>query len=192
MERLCLEDEPGAMIGVRILAWVVIAIMGANMANVLFNSGLDHGVGFDTFLAGAADPWQLFINNDLVTGLLFMVGWIILRERGGRGLDALAWCWMVMWWGNIIVAAYVLRAIGQSQGNWHRFFAGHVAGVPADVSLPVPARLLCGLAALAMTAWTAMELTAAGGALVPTLGYVLGFAPIILSFALLAFPARQD
>ena len=40
----------------RILAWVVIAIMAVNMANVAFNSGFHHGAGFDTFLAGSGEP----------------------------------------------------------------------------------------------------------------------------------------
>ncbi|MGK2908241.1 MAG: hypothetical protein ACSLE1_00310 [Sphingobium sp.] len=175
----------------RILAWVVIAIMGANLANVLLNSGVDHGVGFDTFLAGASNPWQLFINNDLVTGLLFMVGWIILRERGGRGLDIVAWVWMVLWWGNIIVAAYVLRAIGQAQGDWSRFFLGQQVGVIDGPPLSRQARLLCGLAALAVLAWAVTRIAATGGALIPVIGYILGFVPIILSFALLALPAKQ-
>ncbi len=179
------------MTGVRILAWVVIAIMAANMANVAINSGFDHGAGFDTFLAGAADPWQLFINNDLVTGLLFMVGWIILRERGGRGLDTLAWCWMVMWWGNIVVAAYVLRAVGQADGDWRRFFIGRLAGVVPAAPLTSMMRLLCGVAALGVLAWTARGLLATGGAPIAILGYLLGVTPVVLTLALLAVPARQ-
>lgn len=179
------------MKGIRILAWIVIAIMGANMANVLLNSGFDHGAGFDTFLAGASDPWQLFINNDLVTGLLFMVGWIILRERGRRGLDTLAWCWMVMWWGNIVVAAYVLRAVGQAQGDWHRFFIGRPAGVVPAGGPSSTMRLLCGLAALAVLTWTGRGILATGGAPISILGYLLGFIPVVLTLVLLAFPARQ-
>jgi hypothetical protein len=184
-------EDGTAMSGVRILAWIVIAIMGVNLANVLLSSGLDHGVGFDTFLAGASDPWQLFINNDLVTGLLFMVGWIALRERGGRVLDSIAWIWMVMWWGNIVVAVYILRAAGQAQGDWQRFFLGRSAGVVAGPPLPLAARLSCGLAALAVLGWLGAGMVATGGAVVPLIGYGLGFAPIILSFILLAFPATQ-
>jgi hypothetical protein len=179
------------MKGVRVLAWIVIAIMGANMANVSLNSGFGHGAGFDTFLAGASDPWQLFINNDLVTGLLFMVGWIILRERGGRGLDTLAWCWMVMWWGNIVVAVYVLRAAGQAQGDWGRFFMGRSTGEMPAAPLSSMARLLCGLAALGVLAWTGWGILATGGASLSILGYLLGFVPVVLTLVLLAVPARQ-
>ncbi len=155
------------MTGVRILAWIVIAIMGVNMANVILNGGMDHGVGFDTFLAGASNPWQLFINNDLVTGLLFMVGWIILRERGGRVMDVVAWVWMVMWWGNIVVAVYVLRAVGQARGNWSRFFLGRMAGVIDDAPSGVPIRMMCGVGALAVLAWTIVAVAAARGAVIP-------------------------
>lgn len=179
------------MRGVTILAWVVIAIMGVNMANVVLNSGMNHGVGFDTFLAGASDPWQLFINNDLVAGLLFMVGWIIVREQGGRGIDTVAWVWMTMWWGNIVVAAYVLRAAGQARGDWTRFFMGRRAGVAAGKPLSLSVRILCGLAALTTLAWTLASIVTTGFAPIPTFGYTLGFAPIVLSFLLLALPGSD-
>ncbi|NWK97867.1 hypothetical protein DM806_19845 [Sphingobium lactosutens] len=172
------------------IAWIVIVIMGANMANVLLNSGLHHGVGFDTFLAGSGDPWQLFINNDLVTGLLFMVCWIALREKGGRLLDIIAWIWMVMWWGNVVVAVYILRAAGQSDGDWQRFFLGRRAGLVGASSVPAAGRAFCGLAAFLVSVWLIWSVRAVGFAAIPTFGYVLGFLPIILSFALVAFPAR--
>nr|WP_140404494.1 hypothetical protein [Sphingomonas sp. CDS-1] len=178
------------MTAVRVIAWIVIAIMGANMANVLLNSGLHHGVGFDTFLAGSGDPWQLFINNDLVTGLLFMVSWIAFREKGGRLLDIIAWIWMVMWWGNIVVAVYMLRAAGQADGDWQRFFLGRRAGVVGAPPVPAAGRAFCGLAAILVSAWLIWSVQAVGFAAIPTFGYVLGFLPIILSFALVAFPAR--
>lgn len=176
----------------RILALVVIAIMGANMANVLLNSGMHHGVGFDTFLAGSGDPWQLFINNDLVTGLLFMVGWMIFREKGGRTLGTVAWVWMAMWWGNIVVAAYVLRAAGQANGDWSRFFLGRRAGVATVFSPAAPIRALCALSAITVLIWTIFGIRAAGFSPIPTFGYIMGFAPIVLSFALVALPPRRD
>lgn len=124
----------------RILGWLVIAIMSVLMANILIHDGMDHGVGFDTFAAGASNPWQLFINNDLVTGLFFMSGWVILRERGDRVIDTVAWVWMVMWWGNIIVGVYVLRAVwqagaGQAGGDWHRFFLGRHAQAGSNAAV---------------------------------------------------------
>ncbi|HUD94478.1 hypothetical protein [Sphingobium sp.] len=178
------------MKGARILAWVVIAIMGVNMANVAINSGMDHGVGFDTFLAGSGDPWQLFINNDLVTGLFFMVGWLIFRESGGRMAETVAWVWMVMWWGNIVVAAYVLLALWQSQGDWARFFLGRRAARLPSLRLVGAVRGASALAALAVTIWTGTGIVAVGFAPIATFGLVMGFAPVILSLLLVASPAR--
>lgn len=179
------------MKGVRILAWVVIAIMGANLANVVLNGGMDHGVGFDTFLAGSTNPWQLFINNDLVTGLLLATGWMICRERGARTLDVVAWVWMVMWWGNIVVAAYVLLAERQSGGDWRRFLLGRREGALPALRLGPVVRGVSGLLALATAVWTVTGIVAGGFAPIPTFGYVMGFAPVVLSFLLIALPARR-
>ncbi len=174
----------------RILGWLVIAIMSVLMANILIHDGMDHGVGFDTFAAGATNPWQLFINNDLVTGLFFMCGWIILRERGGRVIDTIAWVWMVMWWGNIIVGVYVLRAVWQSDGDWHRFFLGRHAGSLPPVTIAAPLRMLAALAALAVASWSILTIRATGFAPIPAMGLTLGFAPVVLTLVLLALPAR--
>ncbi|WP_327753829.1 hypothetical protein VVT58_19075 (plasmid) [Sphingobium sp. SJ10-10] len=178
------------MKGPQILGCLVIAVMGALMINILIHDGMDHGVGFDVFLAGAGDPWQLFINNDLVTGLWFMCGWIILRERGGRVIDRVAWVWMVLWWGNIIVAAYVLRAAWQSGGDWQRFFLGRQAGTVRETGMPPIVRVGSGLAGVAVILWLAQALVLVRWAGIPTAGYLLGFLPIILTLLLLAFPAR--
>lgn len=179
------------MRGPQLLGAFVILVMGVLMANILIHDGMDHGVGFDVFLAGTGDPWQLFINNDLVTGLLFMCGWIMLRERGGRVIDTVAWVWMVMWWGNIVVGAYVLRAAWQSGGAWPRFFLGRHAGVFRGVGLPVLVRGLAGLGAIGVALWLAGAVMAVRGAAIPTTGYLLGFLPVIVSLLLLAFPARE-
>lgn len=185
------------MKGPQILGCAVIAVMGALMANILIHDGMDHGVGFDVFLAGTGDPWQLFINNDLVTGLWFMCGWIILRERGGRVIDRVAWVWMVMWWGNIIVGAYVLRAAfqaggGQSGGDWPRFFLGRRAGVLRGIGCPVIVRAAAGIAAIVVAFWLSGAVMAVRWAAIPTTGYLLGFLPVILTLFLLAFPDKED
>ncbi len=181
------------MRGIRVVAWAVLLIMCGNVLNVSLNSGMGHGVGFDTFLAGMRDPWQTFIDNDLVMGLVFSLGWVIFRERGGRGLETAAWVWMAAWWGNIVIAVYVLRAISQADGDWARFFMGRHApgGVSAAPWRPAGAtRALCALGAGAAAAYLAYGLGRSGGAVVPMLGYLLGFAPVILSLALLALPRR--
>ncbi|WP_313806873.1 hypothetical protein [Sphingobium sp.] len=174
----------------QILSCLVIAVMGSLMMNILIHDGMDHGVGFDVFLAGAGDPWQLFINNDLVTGLWFMCGWIVLRERGGRVMDVVAWVWMVLWWGNIIVAAYVLRAAWQSGGDWSCFFMGRHAGPSRQAVPSFLVRTGSGLAAIAVALWLARSIAAVRWAGIPTTGYLLGFLPIILTLLLLAFPDR--
>jgi hypothetical protein len=178
------------MKGARIIAWVVIAIMGVNMANVAINSGMDHGVGFDTFLAGSGDPWQLFINNDLVTGLLFMVGWLIFRERGGRLADRIGWVWMMMWWGNIVVAAYVLLALWQAGGDDRRFFLGRREALLPALRIGSVARVAGGIMALLVAFWTLAGIVKIGFAPIATFGFVMGFAPVILSLLLVAWPAR--
>ncbi|GLR65451.1 hypothetical protein GCM10010909_01290 [Acidocella aquatica] len=178
---------------VKIIAGLVFLIMCGNVLNVSLNSGMGHGVGFDTFLAGARDPWQTFINNDLVMGLVLTMSWVIFRERGGRVLNTVAWVWMAAWWGNIVIAAYVLRAAYQADSDWSRFFLGrHAPGAtaPAPMRLPALMRALCGLGAAAAAVYLALGLRQSGGALVPVLGYALGFLPVILSLALLALPRR--
>lgn len=179
------------MKGPRIVAWVVIAIMAVNMVNVVLNSGMDHGAGFDTFLAGSSNPWQLFINNDLVTGLFFMVGWLIHRERGGRLLDTVAWVWMIMWWGNIVVGAYVLLAVWQSRGDWTLFFQGRRSGALPALNIGTPLRIGAAALAVVTAVWTVQGIVATGAAPIPTFGYVMGFVPVVLSLALVAFPARK-
>jgi hypothetical protein len=177
------------MKGPVILSCIVIAIMSALMANILINDSMSHGVGFDVFFA-ARDPWQMFINNDLVTGLLFMCGWIILREKGGRTIDTIAWVLMVLWWGNVIVAAYVLRASWQSGGDWTRFFLGRHAGPLPRVVFAMPLRVVSGAAAAVVAVWTVRSVINVGVAPVPTVGYVLGFMPVVLSLLLVALPAQ--
>ncbi len=199
MERLSLEDvAQGSLTGqrpmtaIRIVAWIVIVLMGANMANVALRSGFDHGVGFDTFLAGQSDPWQTFIDNDLVSGLLFAVTWLIFRERGGRTIDTIAWVWMVMWWGNIVVAVYVLHAVARSGGDWQLFWLGRRAGLREPAPLSPMLRLSCALVAAAVAFWLAAAIAQAGFAAIATFGYLAGFLPVILSLALLALPRRAS
>ena len=174
---------------VQAIAWLVIAIMSVNLVNVLLHSGMDHGVGLDTFLAGTKDPWQTLIDHDLVSGLLFTCAGIIQRERGGRGLETMAWIWMALWWGNIVVAVYMLVAAYQSSGDWPRFFLGRHAPAPGIEAVwrPAPAiRLLCCLAALATLAYLALGLVRVGFAGLPSFGYLAAFLPIALSLGLLA------
>ena len=69
------------MTTVKVLAWIVILVIAAHLAHVALNSGFDHGAGFDMFLAGVGNPWQMMINTDLVAGLLLTIAWMVYRER---------------------------------------------------------------------------------------------------------------
>ena len=177
------------------MALLVICIMTGFMANILIHDSMGHGVGLDTFLAGAVNPWQAFINQDLVSGLLLALTWIVFRQRGARVIDTVAWVWLVLWWGNIVVASYVLVATLQSQGDWVAFFMGRRSAVALRRVWPEPGiavRALCLLAAAGCAAWLALAISASGFAPIATAGYLLGFAPILLALVLLAFPERSD
>jgi hypothetical protein len=106
-------------------------------------------------------------------------------------IDTVAWVWMVMWWGNIVVGAYVLRAAWQSGGDWGRFFMGRHTGVLRGIGLPVFVRGLAGVGAIGVALWLATAVMAVRGDAIPTTGYLLGFLPVILSLLLLAFPSRE-
>ena len=116
------------MKGLKVICWIVILMMIYYGSRILMEDSLGHGAGFDVFLAGAASPWQAFINQDLTSGLLIVLLWIIYRQKGERAIDTFAWAWMLLWWGNIVTATYVLIAIRQSEGDPARLFAGNRAG----------------------------------------------------------------
>jgi len=174
---------------VRVIAVLVLVAMLANLVNVVLKSGMNHGVGMDTFLAGARDPWQLFINCDLVAGLLFMVAWMAVRDRGAPRLSRVAWIWMALWWGNVVVAAYVLRAANESGGDWPLFFLGRSApgatAPRAAAARPRLVRVLCLLAAAVVAVFTMSGIRNAGFAGLATFGYVAGFTPVVLTLILL-------
>jgi hypothetical protein len=171
------------------IAWLVLVLMTVNMANVAVYSGMNHGVGLDVFLTGSKEPWQNFIDDDLVTGLLFTCSWIIFRERGGRPFDTVIWIWLVVWWGNIVVAAYVLFAVRQSGGDWSRFFMGrHAPGrtVEPAVLLSLPLRLAAAAGGIASAAYLLASLAAIGFSGIAAFGYIAGFLPVVIAFFLVA------
>jgi hypothetical protein len=175
---------------VKAVALLVLVVMLANLFNVALNSGMSHGVGMDTFLAGVSDPWQSFINCDLVAGLLLMAVWIGFRERRGRRIQTIAWIWMAMWWGNVVVAAYVLRAANESGGDWSIFFMGRNApGVVIDqpaAENPLSLRVLFALAAVGVTTFVLGGLRDTGISGLAAFGYLAGFIPVVLTLVLLA------
>jgi hypothetical protein len=186
-------DRVRAMIWARNLGIVVIAIMSALAFNIVLVDGMGHGVGLDTFLAGTRNPWQMFINQDLVSGLLLTVSWIIYRQRGCRVIDTVAWVWMALWWGNIVVAAYIILAVAQSAGDPAGFFLGRRSARPLRPVWSAPSaalRAACVIVAVACAAYLLRGLrTASTG--VAAVGYLLAFTPITLSALLLAMPDRR-
>jgi hypothetical protein len=181
---------------VRIIAGVLIAIMSGNLVNVAVNGGFNHGMGLDTFLAGVRDPWQVFINTDLVVGLVLTISWIVFRERGGRAIDTLIWVWMVAWWGNIVVAAYVIRAASQA-GNqagsdWSIFFMGKNAPGFKDAGAAPSslAKAIGAAGALAAIAYLVMALLAPGLSAIAVIGYAAAFVPVVLLCARMAMRGR--
>ena len=185
---------------VRNIALALIVIMSGNLINVAVNGGFNHGMGFDTFLAGIHDPWQVFINTDLVVGLVIMCAWIVFRERGGATIDTVIWVWMAAWWGNIVVAAYVIRAANQAEGrvrnpgggDWPVFFLG--VNAPGFTAAPAtPSTIAKGVGAagaLATIGYLVFALLAPGLSAIAVIGYVAAFAPIALLCARLALRGR--
>lgn len=180
------------MKGLKVICWIVILIMIIYGSRILMEDSLGHGAGFDVFLAGSASPWQAFINQDLTSGLLIVLFWIIYRQKGERAIDTFAWAWMLLWWGNIVTAAYVLIAIRQSEGDPARLFAGRRAGslTPVWNRPALPVQALFVVLALAILAYMTVLLQQARDA-VSIIGAIAGLAPVALSLILLAFPQSE-
>jgi hypothetical protein len=175
------------------IAVLVSIAMVALFGNILLNGSLDEGLGMDRFLAGLADPWTTFIGFDLMSGLALMACWIAYRELGGRLLDTVAWILCLTWWGNLVPALYIRVSLRQSDGDPARFLMGARAGAlrpvwPATRAAP---RLAALTAALSVAVFAAWKISLLGLGALAGQAYVPGFAPVVLAFILLAFPARQ-
>lgn len=175
----------------QIVAWIVIAVMTGFAIRILAFDSIDHGAGLDAFLAGSRQPWPAFIGQDLVMGLCLALAWLIWRQRGARVLDTVAWTWMILWWGNIVVAAYVLVALKQAGGDEDRFFKGLRCGnlLRAWPEPGVALRFLLITLSLATLGWLGLILGRATDT-VAVAGAMLGLLPVALSFVLLAFPSQ--
>jgi hypothetical protein len=174
------------------LGWAVLAAMIALGVNIGVHGSLDQGLGMDRFLAGLADPWTTFIGFDLMSGLLLMAGWIAWRENGRRLLDTIAWILCLTWWGNVVVAAYILVALRQSTGDPARFFMGERAGPlhPVWAKASPALRLLALALAIAVAAFAVSKIMYLGLSGLPGQAYLPGFLPVVLALLLLALPAR--
>jgi hypothetical protein len=63
-----------------------------------------------------------------MNGLALFSAWLSWRERGSSHLETIIWIWCILWWGNIVVAIYILLAVYESRGNILAFFAGIRSG----------------------------------------------------------------
>lgn len=177
----------------RNLAWAVVVAMLALAGNILINGSLDEGLGMDRFLDGLTDPWRTFIGFDLLAGLLLMSGWIVWRQKGKRAVDTIAWILCLAWWGNVVVAIYILVALRQSGGDPARFFMGSRAGDLHSAWNPSGAvRALALAGALGTAAFAATRIAQFGLSGLAGQAYVPGFLPVVLALALLAFPSRAS
>ena len=175
----------------RNLALAVVVAMLMLAGNILVNGSLDEGLGMDRFLAGLVDPWRTFIGFALLAGLLLMSGWIVWRQKGRRAADTLAWVLCIAWWGNIVVAAYILVALRQSGGDPARFLMGDRAGQLRPAWTPTGAvRALALAGVLGTAAFAASRIVHLGLSTLAGQTYLPGFAPIVLALVLLAFPSR--
>lgn len=172
-------------------ALFVIIAMSICMTNILLNDSMYHGVGNDNFNAGFKDPWQTFIHMDLMTGLVMFCTWLAYREKDSPNIDTVIWIWMILWWGNIVVAFYLLIAAYQANGNASVFFSGQRSGEPLRTIWAQPnviARSVCILLALGSTVWLYRALQLVNFAGTPAFGLYAGFLPVAATFLLLAFP----
>lgn len=169
---------------IRVLCWIVVIVNGANLVNVAINSGFGHGAGLDTFLGGVGNPWQLTINTDLIAGLLLTIGWMVYRERHAPLMQRIAWAWSAAWWGNIVIAVYVLRLVRRPDQDVANLLVG--GRVEQTAPRSAPGRLAALAAALLLLACLVRELMTPGLALIGVVGYLAGLVPLILSLALMA------
>ncbi|WP_159979030.1 hypothetical protein [Novosphingobium sp. 18050] len=163
---------------------VIIAMVGCGI-NIAIGDDIGHGAGMDVWLAGAANPWQLFINLDLMTGLLLAVTWIGWRERHNGLAMQVAWVLLTLWWGNLIVALYVLIALQEARGDGARFLSGVAQGAWAD-TLGGTLRIIFGLLALAAATTMTLGVLRVAPAFLPVLGYVSGLGSLAFFLGLLA------
>ncbi len=170
----------------RLLACVVFALMTALMANILVHDSFMTGLGMDRFIAGLKDPWQTFIGFDMMSGLIFMFGWIIYRQQGARIAETICWVLLGNWWGNIVIAAYILVALRQSGGEAEKFFMGSRKGALLPVWAPgFPMRLVCFVGAAAKVVYILWSMNALGFSGLPAWAFVPAFGPVVLAFMLL-------
>lgn len=177
----------------KILSVGIIILMSVLIGNILINDGFNSGLGMDRFIDGLKDPWQAFIGFDMMSGLFLMFGWIIYRQRGAPVFETITWVLLGNWWGNIVIATYILVALRQSGGEPARFFMGSRAGSLRAVweapPLPLRGPCLIGAAGTAFYALSAMRALDFAG--LPAQAFIPAFAPVVLGLVSLALPRNK-
>jgi ABC-type Co2+ transport system permease subunit len=175
----------------KIIAIAVITLMALLMGNIFVNDGLMTGIGMDRFIAGLKDPWQAFIGFDMMSGLFIMFGWIVYRQTGMRLIDTIVWVLMGNWWGNIVIAAYILVALRQSQGDAAQFFMGARAGPLKSAWMPSAlTRAICLIGAGAVLWYMIEAMQSLSFSGLPAWAFLPAFGPIVASLVLLALPSK--
>lgn len=177
----------------RIVAGFVILLMLVLAANIGANDSFGHGSGMDTFNAGSSNPWQLFINMDLMSGLLLILGWMIWRERGESVLRIVAWAVLFLWWGNIAVASFILTSLYLSGGRADMLLMGRRIGQPLPAGATGKwAAMLCLIGALASAIVMVRGLIAVQFVGMGAFGYAVAFGTLIFALLVFAFvPPRR-
>lgn len=178
---------------VKILGASVIILMSVLMGNILIHDSFNTGIGMDRFIDALKDPWQAFIGFDMMSGLFLMFGWIVYRQKGERLIETLTWILLANWWGNIVVAAYILVALRQANGDAAKFFMGSRTGpLRAVWGMPSPVvKSLCILGAVSTSIYAALAMQNLEFTGLPAGAFIPAFAPIVVGFVLLAMPRKQ-
>jgi hypothetical protein len=170
----------------KIICCFVIAVMAINFAIAIHATGIHTGLGTDVFFSGAAaNPWQAGIDADLMMGLLLMVSWVLWRERSR--INAIVWILVILYWGNIVVAFYILRQLNNSGDRWDVVMLGkHATNAPPEAmdassreAWPLPIKLLLYAFAIALGVYVVQASVAVNFAFAPTVGYVGGLGCFI-------------
>jgi len=181
------------MLTARTICLAVILIMGVNFAIAISSTGIHQGLGTDVFMTGSAsNPWQAGIDADLVMGLVLMISWILWRER--RLADGLVWAFMVLYWGNIVVASYLLLQLNRSKGQWDFVLLGHHAsGAIEEPRRPWPFPIKVGLylMACALAIYVVLASIAVKFTFAPTAGYFGGLGCVVAVLLRSAYAGRR-
>jgi hypothetical protein len=174
------------------LCVLVMVVALLHFVQALHATGTALGLGMDTFLAGYfGNPWQAVIDIDLMLGLLMVCVWMFWRESD-RAVG-LTWIFVLLWWGNLILAIYLCWQMQRSGGDWARVFIGDrvPGGRATPPALPATLRALLVIAAIGLSAFATWGCWQVQFALVPTIGYVSGIGSLALAAAMIAFKTAR-